>query len=299
MARAASASTAAAKPRSVRTAGWIPRASSRSSSRPSASSSLAWASRSAAAAGSAVSCDCGDAKPEGERDEALLRAVVQVPFEPLPLGVACLDDGARDVVSCSRASALASVTATRYVNFGDSRLDAGAELVRRGRRDREGPPEAPGDDDRCRDAGRERRAGESSPEPRAAPARNRPSMDGRSHGRATARRLAAEGATEVDPVVTGAMPSTDELDLVRALDVPSGRCQVAAEQASDLLGHDVEQLFGLLRGGGDRDAAERGLLVGQGCELLPGLGVRECDGDERRELAESLLGVRRKPLLRL
>ena len=34
----------------------------------------------------------GDAKPELERDQALLRAVVEVPLEPPPLGVARLDD---------------------------------------------------------------------------------------------------------------------------------------------------------------------------------------------------------------
>ncbi len=34
----------------------------------------------------------GEAKAESERDEALLCAVVEVPLEPLPLGVAGLDD---------------------------------------------------------------------------------------------------------------------------------------------------------------------------------------------------------------
>ena len=34
----------------------------------------------------------GQAKPEGERDEALLRAVVEIPLEPLTLGIAGLDD---------------------------------------------------------------------------------------------------------------------------------------------------------------------------------------------------------------
>ncbi len=34
----------------------------------------------------------GDAKPERERDQPLLRTVVEVPLEPPPLGVAGLDD---------------------------------------------------------------------------------------------------------------------------------------------------------------------------------------------------------------
>ena len=45
--------------------------------------------------------------------------------------------------------------------------------------------------------------------------------------------------------------------------------RVRAEQASERLGHDVEQDLGLLLGrDGDRDAAERGLLVHEGLERL-------------------------------
>jgi len=66
---------------------------------------------------------------------------------------------------------------------------------------------------------------------------------------------------------------------------------VAAEQASDLLGHDVEQLFRLLCGCSDRDAAERGLLPRQSGKFLSSFGVRERDGNEVRELLEAGLGV--------
>ena len=52
----------------------------------------------------------------------------------------------------------------------------------------------------------------------------------------------------------------------------------------------------LLGRDGDRDAAERGLLLGQGVELLAGLSIRKRHRDQTRELPESRLGVRRKLL---
>ena len=98
----------------------------------------------------------------------------------------------------------------------------------------------------------------------------------------------------VEPAVP--LPAAHDLRLVRTVDIAHGRSSARAEQPADLLRDGVEEPLRVLLGrDGDRDAAEGSLLVGQGRELLTGLSVRECDGDERRKLPESLLGVRRKP----
>ena len=72
----------------------------------------------------------GDAEVERERDEPLLRPVVQVPLEPPPLGVTGLDHRARDALSSSRASAFASATATRPVNFSSRSSTPGGKEPR-------------------------------------------------------------------------------------------------------------------------------------------------------------------------
>ena len=90
--RVASASTAAPRPRSVSTAGWIPRASSRRSSRAAASSSRAATRTSSAPAGSELHLRLREPQRERQRDEPLLGAVVEVPLEPAPRFVAGLDD---------------------------------------------------------------------------------------------------------------------------------------------------------------------------------------------------------------
>ena len=76
----------------VERAGWMPRASSRSSSSEWASSSLAVGRELLRLGG--VAPDVGAEHPQlqRERDEPLLRAVVQVALEPAALGVAGRDD---------------------------------------------------------------------------------------------------------------------------------------------------------------------------------------------------------------
>ena len=71
----------AARPRSVRTAGWMPRASSRSSSSACASSSRAPARSCGAPSGSVSSFDSTRRSDRRERHESLLRAVVEVSLE--------------------------------------------------------------------------------------------------------------------------------------------------------------------------------------------------------------------------
>ena len=86
-------SSAARRPRSVSTAGWMPRASSRSSSSAWASSSLAPTSSSPAQRpGRSPTFACASRSAERERDQPLLRAVVEVALEPPPLVVAGRDD---------------------------------------------------------------------------------------------------------------------------------------------------------------------------------------------------------------
>ena len=88
--RVASASSAAASPCSS-TAGWMPRASSRSSASDRASSSLAVVTSSSADGSSRIRF-CEEPQLQRDRDQALLRAVVQVALEPPALGVAGRDD---------------------------------------------------------------------------------------------------------------------------------------------------------------------------------------------------------------
>ncbi len=101
--------------------------------------------------------------------------------------------------------------------------------------------------------------------------------------------------TERRVVSAVSLPTAHDLSPVRAFDVAHGCRSARPEQPADLLRDGVEEPLRVRLGrDGDRDAAERRLLVGQGRELLAGLRVRECHSDEPRELPESLLGVRRK-----
>ena len=89
----ASASTAASSPSSRRRVGWIPRASSRSSAIASSTSSCA---RDSTSGVGRVAAGSREPEREGERDEPLLSAVVEVALDPPPLGVGRGDDpGAR------------------------------------------------------------------------------------------------------------------------------------------------------------------------------------------------------------
>ena len=89
----ASDSSAAARPSSVRIAGWTPRASSRSSSTATWSSSTASASsRVELGVGAAAEPALRAPELERERDEALLRAVVDVALDPAALVVGGRDD---------------------------------------------------------------------------------------------------------------------------------------------------------------------------------------------------------------
>ena len=98
------------RPRSVRIAGWMPRASSRSSSSALASSSRAPSRIRSATSGSVRSLVLARPSCSDSADEPLLRAVVQVALQRAALGHADLDDlaparpAARRRAPCSSAS---------------------------------------------------------------------------------------------------------------------------------------------------------------------------------------------------
>jgi hypothetical protein len=80
-ARVASASSAAPSPRSLSSAGWMPRASSRSSSMASCASSRAWRHQLGRARGIARDPRLGEAEGQGHGDQPLLGAVVEIALD--------------------------------------------------------------------------------------------------------------------------------------------------------------------------------------------------------------------------
>ena len=91
-ARRASAASAAARPSSVRIAGWMPRASARSSSSAPPTSASASVEQLVDGAVPVGESAAGELECEPDPEQALLGAVVEVALEPPPLGVAGLDD---------------------------------------------------------------------------------------------------------------------------------------------------------------------------------------------------------------
>ena len=89
--RATTADSAASSPRSSRIAGWMPRTRSRSSSSAAFASSCASVTSSRALSGSASIRSRAAPRSIAKRDEALLRAVVEVAFDPAPLGLGTVD----------------------------------------------------------------------------------------------------------------------------------------------------------------------------------------------------------------
>ena len=144
--------TAGSSPWSLSTAGCSPRAISRSSASDADSSSLARASAACAPLGVLVDQPVGDPEPDRERDEPLLRAVVEVALEPPPLGVAGGDD-ARP----RRRELLARLGVRERLGdqLGEGRdavLGAGGEGVRAHARDHHRAPQLTVEDDRRADA---------------------------------------------------------------------------------------------------------------------------------------------------
>ena len=76
----------------MRIAGWMPRASARSSSSASPTSASASARSSSTAPSPSAESAAGELEREPDPEQALLGAVVEVALEPPPLGVSGLDD---------------------------------------------------------------------------------------------------------------------------------------------------------------------------------------------------------------
>ena len=113
-ARPASARTAGPRPWTLRICGWSPRASSRSSSCAVVSSTSARSRCSSARVGVGAERSRGEVDRVGDGDEVLLGAVVEVPLEALPLGVAGGDD------ACARApDLLLDLLARRHVEAAE------------------------------------------------------------------------------------------------------------------------------------------------------------------------------------
>ena len=127
----------------MRTAGWIPRASSRSSARACVSSSRAPASSSVAAAGSDASFDSTSAQRDGEGHEPLLRSVVEVALERAPCAILGLHE------ACSRGvEVLGGALALGDVDARDQEQAALVDLGQRGARPGDGQPAAVAGDPR-------------------------------------------------------------------------------------------------------------------------------------------------------
>ena len=235
----------------------------------------------------------GEAKPERERHQALLRAVVEVPLEPPSLCVAGLDDARARCVQLLAGLRVrerdGDETRERLEPLLDSRRKrAGATAIR----DRGGPPESPRHHDRSGHSrahlgGKHALAEVGRLRLQIDPRRSARLRDARD-GAALERKLHAEW--KVDP--SDPLPGADDHRAVQIVDVAHDCSAVGVEQPADLLRDDDEEPLRILLGGdGDGNAAEGGLLVGQRGELLAGLSVRECDRDEVRELLEASLGV--------
>ena len=137
----------------MRTAGWMPRASSRSSSSPWASCVLRRGQELAGGRRVLLELRADHAQVERDRHEPLLRAVVQVALEPPALGVAGLDDA-----RARRGQLLVGVGVRERLRdqlgeVAQALLDAVRERVGRPGPRGERAPEPPADGDRGRHRG--------------------------------------------------------------------------------------------------------------------------------------------------
>ena len=286
-ARSASAEIAGARPRSVSTAGWMPRASSRSSADASASS-LPRRSRNGRR-GVRVLLDARARHPhlERQRDEPLLRAVVQVALDLAAGRVGGLDDARARRAHLLGAGLLDLALAQRLLGraaLGDVEDRAVAPQPPAGARDEVAAVEHPAD----------LAVGADDP---VLERERPPSSDARST--AVAHLLAVVGVEDAEqrPPLAGdevrGRVAGDPLDLVadqleRVVGVP-GR---AVDRAGDV-GHQRahERVVGALLGGAQAGArpreqlgaAERAVQVVVGAGVERGVGRALLRGDRDRE----------------
>ena len=220
--------------------------------------------------GLAVGLGLGDPQHQRQRDEPLLRAVVEVALEPAALVVAGRDDpGARRRELLPRLG-VGQRERDQLGEVGDPLLGAGQERLRLGGRDHHRAPELPGQRDRRADRGGEAvvaqpggvRPGHGAEVVDAGGPAGGP--DPRRGGRAVERELRAGR----DRLGAGRAPRA--LDRRRAVVLePDHVGGGGTEEPGDLLGRDGEDaLRVVLARDDDRDAPERRLLRGEVAQLL-------------------------------
>src|SRR3954447_21886558 len=261
-AESASDCSAAARPRSVSTAGCRPRASSRSSRMVE----LAPRRAHEVARGARVAVEQAHDEPqlERERDEPLLCPVVEVALE----AAALLEPGLQDpqaggVELLARLGAL-EAERDELGEVAEAPLGVGAQRVGVPRGDEDQAPGLPADDDRRRDRGAEAVAPHHL---RGAAAHVGVVVDAGGAAGARDDRRQAVAAVERDrradieparPVALLPAPDRDR----EAVVVADRRRRARAEEPPGLLGHGAEDRGRLgARRDERRDAAQRGLLL--------------------------------------
>ena len=144
-ARRVSAASAAGSPSSVRMAGWMPRASARSSASASTASVSASTSSWSRAAPPSASSSAGELEREPDPEQVLLGAVVEVALEPASLVVAGFDDagaGGADLGELGAQLGLEARVLERERRGGADRLDELGVVEQRGVVDERGEPVA-------------------------------------------------------------------------------------------------------------------------------------------------------------
>src|SRR5215218_4051129 len=218
----------------------------------------------------------GEAQGERQRDESLLRAIVEIAFQPPPLLVAggyqagprrlqlparlLVREGERDE-PCERVEPL---------------LCSGPEGVRRYQRRDDNAPQAARHRDRCRDEGADSVLLETRCELRPCLVIDPDRTSGLVHQMDRVPRH-ANGFADVDGarIRTSLGPPADADRLLAPRFIAEELHVMRAEQAPDLFGNEVEDLFGPpLAGNGERDAVEGSLF-----HFLP-LAVGDITNDE-------------------
>ena len=251
-------------------------------------------------AGPAAPSSCARRSLEPQRDEPLLRAVVQIPLDPPARLVRCGDDPGARRGELSRGLRVRHGDGDELGEGLQALLGAGGEALVP-RLDGERAPRPPADDDRD---------GQRRPDPHLADLlgeraadlavgrRDRPAgrWPARSRGRSVAR--ASSGSPR--PRGPDRAPGTGD-DRHHAVRIePDDHRGDGSEHARDLgpdRGYDLRR--GRVAGDEGRDPPQGGLVLEQLGDLGAALGVRDRGGDELGEVGDLRLGARRERALAL
>ena len=206
---------------------------------------------------------------DGDRDQPLLRAVVQVALEPPALGDAGLEDADRERVELGARLRALQRQRDELREARQALLGVGAERV--DGRDEHQPPRAPAGHDRRGDGGAEavgaHQLGGVAADLRVVLDPRGPAGAGDDRRQPVAVGQRHRGADDEAARVVLVGPAADRPRLP-ALVADRGR-RAHVQQPARLLGDGLEDLLGL-RAGRDqhRDPPQRGLLLGQQRERL-------------------------------